>query len=328
MPPPPSKLSSSKKDFARSAKCLVQGLDDDDEEDDSDFDGLSLHRLQRKRLLKCNDVQQGKSSCSHKNIGKLKTGSKPVGRRKKSRVAAASSAFARTSNGASKATKRRKAGKSCQGKDRFHTASRLDDQDDGANNADNPDVEDFLDLEASCDEDDGSSEEGGEADVNSQGYDANDSFINDGSIRKRKRRRKRNDLNSPVGGGRLSMYSDTCSQLSEMSIDEEEEAMRLRAQHLMESPANRGLGLRHLRSNGVLGRLMGNLEQQQVRQREERKQARRGRKNGKETKRRNRGEDEEDMEVEVDMAVNSEEMELGDDYDEDDEEDVDPFSFD
>ena len=34
------------------------------------------------------------------------------------------------------------------------------------------------------------------------------------------------------------------------------------------------------------------------------------------------------MEVEVDMAVNSEEMELGDDYDEDDEEDVDPFSFD
>ena len=31
------------------------------------------------------------------------------------------------------------------------------------------------------------------------------------------------------------------------------------------------------------------------------------------------------MEVEVDMAVNSEEMELGDDYDEDDEEDVDPF---
>ena len=161
-------------------------------------------------------------------------------------------------------TKRRKAGKSCQGKDRFHTASRLDDQDDGANNADNPDVEDFLDLEASCDEDDGSSEEGGEADVNSQGYDANDSFINDGSIRKRKRRRRRNDLNSPVGGGRLSMYSDTCSQLSEMSIDEEEEAMRLRAQHLMESPANRGLGLRHLRSNGVLGRLMGNLEQQQV----------------------------------------------------------------
>ena len=166
-------------------------------------------------------------------------------------------------------------------KARAHRKNRFRDESENVESL-GPGVEYFVEAEALCNDDESSSSDGEnrEVDVNSQGYDANDSFINDGSIKKRRRKRRRknvgiqNDSSSDSFAESSSVYSETCSQMSQISIDEEEEAMHLRAKQVMESPSNRGLGLRHLPSNGVLAGLMGNLAKHQQQQHQKDQQLR------------------------------------------------------